>query len=235
MKEDDLDDIPAIGKVFSKEWVTDRNIKGDSIEGDHRMVLRYNKWKEGVQAYLAAISFADECLGKVLDALENSAYSDNTIVVLWSDHGYHLGEKLHWRKSTLWEEATRSLLMFRVPGMTQAGTEVNCPVSLIDIYPTLVDICGLPSNTDLEGQSLGPLLSSPSLDRDQPVITTFLPGNFSIRSKRWRYTRYSDGTEELYDHTVDSLEWKNLESDPRYISVKQEMAQQIPKDYRPSM
>ena len=233
VKEDDLDDVPAIGRALAKEWVPNRDIPGDSVEGDHRMVLRYEQWKQGVQAYLAAISFADECLGKVLNALENSSYRDNTIVVLWSDHGYHLGEKLHWRKSTLWEEATRSLLMFQVPGVTQADIVVPSPVSLVDIYPTLVDLSELPPNPDLQGQSLKPLLKNPALDWEQPVITTFRPGNYSIRSRHWRYTRYADGSEELYDHKIDSLEWKNLATDPQHISIKQELAEWLPKEYTP--
>lgn len=229
----DLADVPQAGRHLAKVKVLEPDVSADSLEGDHLRVLRYNKWKEGVQAYLAAISFVDECLGKVLDALENSKYHKNTMIVLWSDHGYHLGEKLHWRKSTLWEEATRSLLMFRAPGITEAGTLVNWPVSLVDIYPTLLEICQLPENDQLEGRSLFPLLEDAALEWDYPVVTTFGYKNQSVRSKRWRYIRYADDTEELYDHQADPLEWNNLAKDPQHKNTRLELAQFLPKEHTP--
>ena len=229
--ENDLQDVPLLGRELARVRVPDRAVPGDSVDGDYRMVLKYDKWKEGVQAYLAAISFADDCLGKVLDALENSKYKDNTIVVLWSDHGYHLGEKLHWRKSTPWEEATRSLLVFKMPGPAQTGAVIEQPVSLVDIYPTLVDLCQLPAQKELEGQSLRPLLETPTLEWERPAITTFRYKNQTIRSKNWRYIRYADGTEELYDHRVDSLEKNNLAHDANYDPVKSRLAKWLPKQH----
>ncbi len=227
--ENDLDDVPLLGRELARLKVWKPKVSKDSLPGDHMRVIQHNKWKEGVQAYLAAISFVDECLGKVLDALENSEYRDNTIVVLWSDHGYHLGEKSHWRKSTLWEEGTRSVLIFKVPGITKAGTQVDWPVSLIDIYPSLVDACKLPSNKELEGRSLFPLLKEPDMEWNYPVISTFKYKNQSIRSKRYRYIHYADGSEELYDHQVDSLEWNNLASQKEYQSIKAKLAQWLPQ------
>lgn len=233
VKEDDLDDIPFLGQQMADVMIQNEEAPGDSLEGDHLRVLRYGKWKEGIQAYLAALTLADECLGKVLDALDRSKYKDNTIVVLWSDHGWHLGEKYHWRKGTLWEESTRSLLMFKAPCVTQPGTKVNWPVGLIDVYPTLLDLAGLPAKEDLEGNSLRPLLKNPAMDWDKPVITTHRYKNQSIRSRHWRYTRYSDDTEELYHHKTDSMEWNNLASLPEYQPIKSELARWLPKKNAP--
>jgi arylsulfatase A-like enzyme len=182
-----------------------------------------------VRGYLACISFMDDCLGRVLGALERSRYSDNTIVVLWSDHGWHLGEKLHWRKFTLWEEATRNVLTIRVPGMSCNGSRHSSPVSLLDIYPTLVELCGLEKIDAHEGTSLVPALENSGLVSERPVLTTFGRGNHSLRSGRWRYTRYHDGGEELYDHGSDAREWNNLAGDSRYESVKRNLAGWLPQ------
>ncbi len=233
INENDLNDIPLPGRALAKIKVWKPKISKDSLPGDHMRVIEHNKWKEGIQAYLAAISFVDECLGKVLDALEKSEYRDNTIVVLWSDHGYHLGEKSHWRKSTLWEEGTRSVLMVKAPGVTKARSQIDWPVSLIDLYPSLVDLCQLPKNKDLEGRSLLPILKEPTLVWDYPVISTFRYKNQSIRSKRYRYIRYADGTEELYDHKVDSLEWNNLANFKEYDAIKVKLAEWLPKENIP--
>jgi arylsulfatase A-like enzyme len=217
VNENDLDDIPPAGKKFAKP------------NKDHAKVLKYNQWRKAVQAYLASISFVDECVGRVINALDKSPYRDNTIIVLWSDHGWHLGEKLHWRKFALWEEATHNVLMFSVPGITKPGQKCTTPVNLIDIYPTLVDICGLIKRPELEGVSLLPLLKDPSTPWDRPALTTYGRNNHSLRSPRWRYIRYADGSEELYDHTKDPLEWKNLASDKKYTKIKKELKQHLPR------
>ena len=135
---------------------------------DHASVVEHGQWKNAVQAYLASINFADDMLGRVLDALEESGYADDTVFVLWTDHGWHLGEKHHWRKFSLWEEATRTPLMFvapkGTPGMpegTRGGERVDRPVNLLDIYPTLLELTGLPENGALDGRSLVPLLRTP--------------------------------------------------------------------------
>ncbi len=207
VKEDDLDDVPQMARRFANPG------------GDHARVLENNAWRQAVQGYLASISFADDCVGRVIEALDNSAYRDNTIVVLWSDHGWHLGEKLHWRKFALWEEATRNVLMIAGPGITPAG-RCPAPVNLLDIYPTLIDLCGLDPKMELEGDSLRPLLDNPQADWGRPTLTTFGQNNHSVRSVRWRYTRYADGTEELYDHAADEMEWHNLAQDSQYEEVK---------------
>ncbi|MBI3680801.1 MAG: sulfatase [Acidobacteria bacterium] len=216
VKEDDLDDIPPIGRRMARP------------DGDHRKVIEHKQWRKAVQAYLAAISFADAQLGRVLDALDRSEHRDNTTVVLWSDHGWHLGQKLHWRKFALWEEATHNVLMISAPGVTRPGGRCPRPVNLLDIYPTLVELHGLPAKQGLEGTSLVPLLRNPPASWERPALTTYGRNNHSVRSERFRYIRYADGTEELYDHQDDDLEWHNLASDPRYELVKRELARWLP-------
>ena len=217
VNENDLDDIPPLGQKMARPG------------GDHKKVIDHNQWRKAVSAYLASISFADACVGRIIDALDRSAYADNTVIVLWSDHGWHLGEKLHWRKFSLWEEATHNVLMAVVPGVTNSGGRCSRPVSMIDIYPTLVDICGLKSNDRLEGRSLLPLLENPNAAWERPALTTHGRNNHSIRSERWRYIRYNDDTEELYDRDKDEMEWDNLAGNPEYDEVKREMSRWLPK------
>jgi arylsulfatase A-like enzyme len=217
VKKDDLDDIPPIGRQMAKP------------QGDHRRITKGKYWRKSLQGYLACISFMDAQLGRVLDALDASAHRDNTIVVLWSDHGWHLGEKLHWRKFALWEEATHNVLMMTVPGLTRPGTRCKRPVNLIDLYPTLIELCGLTKKPELQGLSLLPLLKNPQAKRERPALTSHGQNRHSIRSERWRYIRYSDGTEELYDHDVDDMEWTNLAEKPEYAGVKKDLARWLPK------
>lgn len=221
VKEDDLDDVPPIGRRMARP------------EGDHAKVLRHKQWHKAVQGYLASITYADGQVGRLLRALDNSRYADNTIIVLWTDHGWHLGEKLHWRKFTLWEEAGRVPLVFVVPGLTRPGSRCDRTVSLLDLYPTLADLCGLPVGEQLEGESLKPLLADPSLPWGRPVVTTHGRGNHAVRSERWRYIRYRDGTEELYDHQSDPMEWTNLADDPKHAAVKNKLAAWLPKGNAP--
>ncbi len=217
VKADDLDDVPPIGVKFAKP------------NGDHRKVIESGNWRRAVQGYLASIAFSDACVGRVTEALDQSPHRDNTIIVLWSDHGWHLGEKLHWRKFALWEEATRNVFLVVAPGVTSPNGRCLRPVSLMDVYPTLIDLCGLTPREALEGQTVMPLLRDPNAGREEPAVTTYLQNNHSVRSERWRYIRYSDGTEELYDHAADELEWTNLANDPQYTDVKAEHARWLPK------
>jgi len=206
----------------------------------HRHVLDAGQWKNAVRGYLASIAFADTMLGKLLDALENSRYADNTVVIIWSDHGWQLGEKEHWRKFALWENVLRSVLMIKVPrgapGLpmgTKKGLRCDRIVSLQDIYPTLNELCGFPPRDDIDGRSLVPLLKDPAVAWNHPAVSTYDYGEFSIRSERWRYTVYIDGSEELYDHSKDSEEWTNLAEDPQYEKIKRELRQSIPKNPAP--
>jgi arylsulfatase A-like enzyme len=153
---------------------------------------------------------------------------------LWGDHGWHLGEKQHWRKFALWEEATRTTFMIIAPGVTKPNTRSSRTVNLMDIYPTLIDLCGLPKKPELEATSLLPLLKDPQAKWDRPSLTTFGRNNHAVRSERWRYIRYADGSEELYDHDADPLEWKNLAGETKYASVKTELAKWFPKINAPN-
>jgi len=223
VNDNDLDDVPPIGRQMAKP------------DGDHKKVIQYKQWRKAVQGYLASISFTDACLGRVIDAFDKSPYAENTIVVLWSDHGWHLGEKLHWRKFSLWEEATHNVLMIIAPGITRPGGRCSRPVTMLDIYPTLIDLCRLRPKEQLEGRSLLSLLKNPQAEWDRPALTTHGRNNHSLRTERWRYIRYSDGTEELYDHEKDQLEWKNLAGDRRYTGVKKQLAKWLPKVNAPDV
>lgn len=198
IQEDDLSDIPTAGRKMAKP------------DGDHAKVTRHKQWKKAVQAYLACVNFVDDCVGHVIDGLDESPHAENTIVVLWSDHGWHLGEKEHWRKFALWDEATRVQMIWRAPGVTEAGSSSDNAVNLLDIYPTLTALAGIPANPAVEGSSLAPVLRDPSLKKEEPTLTTHGFQNHGLRDRRWRYIRYADGTGELYDHENDPGEYTNL-------------------------
>lgn len=213
IRPDDLDDIPAI----AKRHVSSKN----SYEA---MIRRHNALRAATRGYLAAVTFADAMVGRVLRALAASQYADNTIVVLWSDHGYHIGEKQKYHKSTLWDEATRVPLIVAVPGLTEPGGLSRRAVSLIDLYPTLAELAGLPQPDGLDGASLVPLLRDPDATRETPALTTRQGQHHAVRTDRWRYIRYADGSEELYDHDADPMEWKNLAGIAEFKATKQELA-----------
>lgn len=217
VNENDLDDVPPIARQMATR------------QGDHKRITGAGKWREAVQGYLASIAFADAQIGRVMRALETGPNAGDFHVVLWSDHGWHLGEKLHWRKFALWEEATHNVLMVASPGVTRPGGRCTRAVNLLDIYPTITDVLGVPKPAAVEGDSLLPFLRNPRASKSAPTLTTYGRGNHSLRDERWRYTRYKDGTEELYDHQSDPLEWKNLASDSRHAPVKQRMAAYLPK------
>lgn len=212
----DLDDVPPIGVQFAHP------------KGDHAAIIKSGRWKDAVQGYLAAISYTDMNIGRLIDALDKSAYKDNTIIVLWGDHGWHLGEKLHWRKFTLWEEGTRAPLIYIVPGLTRPQGVCERTVDFMSIYPTLCDLCGLPTPKHVEGVSIRSLLADPKAAWDRPARTTYLYQNHAVRTEQWRYIRYRDGGEELYDEVKDPLEWTNLAQKPDYASVKATLAKHLP-------
>lgn len=209
----DLDDTKDHDRVSWHEWVLANDAK-------------FQMWRRLVQGYLASITFADEQLGRVLDALDASPLAKNTVVVAWSDHGMHLGEKKNWEKFTLWEKSTRVPLIVAGPGVAKPGSRVSQPASLIDVYPTLCELAGLPIPAQCEGTSLLPQLRDPATPREVPAITTQTQGKQSghtVRDERWRYIRYYDGFEELYDHSVDPGELKNLAADPAYAAEKKRL------------
>jgi len=221
IKENDLDDLPQAGRNMALDIGTIR-------EGDHEAILSSNNWHNAVAAYMASITFADACVGKILDALEKSKYADNTIIVLWGDHGWNLGEKQHWRKFALWEDTTRVPLIISIPGTAAKGAHCERVVSLLDLYPTLVKLCGLTEKKELEGRNLIPLLKNPDAAWPYGVVMTQGRNTHAIRTERWRYIRYSDESEELYDHAKDSHEWTNLAEQPQYIKIKAELGQWLP-------
>ena len=218
---DDLDDVPLIGQQFQE---------GTSMAPMelHQWVVDEGRWKEGVQAYLASITFADAMVGRLLDALKRTERVEDTIIVLWSDHGWHLGEKHRWRKQTLWEETTRVPLIIVAPGVTTPGTRSARAVSLVDIYPTLAELTGIAAPENLDGVSLKPLLEDPDMAWDRSALSTNEFGNHAVRSERYRYIRYYNGNEELYDHERDPGEWANLATNPAYDEIKVELAKWMP-------
>ena len=216
-KEDDLDDVPKKGQ---------NNIGSQFPSTD--WAVKNNKWRDIIHAYLACTSFVDHQLGKVLDALDKSQYKDNTIIVLWSDHGYHLGEKGAFQKMTLWERSTNVPLIFAGPGI-QKDKSCARTASLLDLYPTLVELCGLEKNSKNEGRSLAPLLTNPDLQWNYPVITSYAGNNFAVQTERYRYISYEDGSEELYDHQKDPNEWSNLAKSPETNELRQKLKTHLPK------
>ena len=218
LKADDLDDVPPIGKKFAQ-----------AHHADFQLVRDADQYQRALQAYLASIHFADALVGRLLDGLDKSPHARNTIVVLWSDHGWHHGQKGAWHKSTLWERATRVPCVIWAPGLAGNGTVCNQPVSLVDLYPTLVDLCGLKPPGTLDGTSLRPVLEEPGQTWERPALVTCGRGNHAIRSTRWRYIRYHDGTDELYDHDADPNEWTNLAGVEEHAPIKAELARWLPQ------
>lgn len=215
-REGDLADVPPAGVKMAKP------------DGDHANVLASGRWKEAVQAYLAAISYLDGQIGRVLDAYDKSPEKQNTIIVFWGDHGWHLGEKEHWRKFALWEEAARAPFIWVVPGVTKPGGFCKHPVDFMSVYPTLCDLASLPKPARVEGDNIKPLLTNPAAAWTGVGVTTFGQNNHAVRTDRWRYIRYADGGEELYDHHNDEYEWINLASQPEHAALKAELARHLP-------
>jgi len=221
---DDLDDVPSAGRELTAG-------KSKFVDA----VLREGLHRQAVQAYLATTAYADAQVGRVLDALDRSPHRENTIVVFLSDHGFHLGEKHHWQKATLWEEATHCLLMMRAPGLTSAGVVSERFVSLQDIYPALTELCGLDAPSYLDGRSLVPLLRDPKANWPSTAITCLTDkskaarGYVTIRNELGRYIRYGNGLEEFYDTSKDPREWTNQIQSPKHESVVSRLKQSLPK------
>jgi len=214
-RPDDLDDVPAAARTLEGRAAAKAATPDEA--------------RRAVQAYLACIAFVDDQVGRVLDALDRSPAAKNTIVVLWGDNGFHLGQKERWGKETLWEESTHVPLIVLAPGVAP-GSRCARPVSLQDLHPTLLELCGLPPVAGVDGTSLTPLLADPEVPWERPALTTSGFGNHSVRSERWRYTRYADGGEELYDLEADPHEWTNRAADPACAATKAELARWIPTE-----
>lgn len=212
----DLSDVPGVGAdTIKRSW--------------HRWLVEQDKWDDATQAYLASVSFADAMVGRLIAALERGPMANNTIVILWSDHGYHLGHKEHWEKRVLWEQATHVPLIIVDQRMTGSeGRRCHEAVSLLDIFPTLLDLCGSKAPAHCEGVSLVPLLKNPDIESGRAVVTTYQFQNHSVRDRHWRYIRYVSGDEELYDHRVDSHERNNLAANTDFAREKRRLAKFLP-------
>jgi arylsulfatase A-like enzyme len=221
-RDGDLDDLPESAKqsVFNSNEI-------------HDWIVETDRWEEGVQGYLASIAYADAMVGRLIDALDASGRADRTIIVLWGDHGFHLGEKERWRKFTLWKESLHVPFIIVAPGVTTAGTTSAAPVSLLDIYPTLAALAGLERPAYLEGNSLVPLLKVSAMAWDYPTLSTHGYENHAVVSTTFKYIRYADGADELYDVRSDPYEWVNLAGDPRFDGERQRLAAYLPTDPAP--
>jgi arylsulfatase A-like enzyme len=215
LPSNDMDDIPAIAK-----------------SNQFTVLLEFMKemgeYKNAIHAYLAATSFADECVGHFLKALDNSEYGNNTIVIFLSDHGWQLGHKNRWEKATLWRQSTQSPMIIRLPeGMIKPGVTYNY-VSFLDIFPTLTDLLGYEKPSFLEGHSLLPILKNPDFEWEYPAVVTNQKDNHSVLFENWNYIRYRDGSEELYNHSTDPGEYTNLAAQEKYKDLIDKMAAWIP-------
>jgi len=216
----DLDDLPSAVR------------KAKTARGAiHRRLERLDAVKDAIHGYLACISYADAMLGCLLDAIESGPNADNTIVVVWSDHGYHHGEKLDWGKHTLWERTSNVPFMWSGPGIKR-GASIEATVSLIDMFPTLIELCGVPDGLSRDGVSLKPILRNPTSAEDRNVLLPGMkPGEYAMMNQGWRYIRYADGSEELYDIRQDPNEWKNLADNAEFASVKKRLARAAPTSF----
>jgi arylsulfatase A-like enzyme len=219
----DLDDVPKPGR-----WLATHS-------RDHAEVVASDMWRKSLQGYYASMTYIDEQIGRVLDALESGPHRDDTIVVFLSDNGMHLGEKDHWLKYALWEQSCRVFLSISVPGLPRQVSET--PVSLIDLYPALTALCGVPrpSTHALDGVDLTDVLAGRVRERGKPVLSTYGRGNHAIRDDRYRYIRYRNGDEELYDHATDPHEFTNLAADARLRDVKARLRAFVPTQDAPDV
>ena len=222
-RADDLEDVPAPGR------------RQATHQGTHAAVINAGLWREYLRSYYAATSYIDEQIGRVLDALDASPHARNTIVILASDNGYNGGEKNMWAKYALWDQTCRVVFGISGPGVVRQFS--STPVSLIDIYPTLLALCGLPApaSHSLDGIDLTPVLNAGRRDRGKPVLSTFGLGNHSITDGRHRYIRYRNGDEELYDLENDRYEWTNLARDPKLRATKAALARWLPTTDAPEI
>jgi choline-sulfatase len=218
VKDGDRDDVPFFAWYLHWKVATPRL----------SWLRESDQWRAMTRSYLASTAFMDSQVGRLLDAVQADGDPADTVVVLWSDNGWHMGEKDITGKCTLWEPSTRVPLIFAGPGVA-VGADCGRAVELLDVYPTLVELCGLPPKEGLEGHSLMPQLKDANAARRWPAITSHNQGNHAVRSDRWRFIRYADGSQELYDMRADPGEWNNLAADPKHAGTILELARWLPK------
>ena len=221
-RADDLDDLPpALQKQMNNR------------AGQHEELKQLGALQDALHGYLASISFADAMLGRVMAALESSPHRDNTIVIFWSDQGFHHGEKMHWGKHTLWQRTTRVPFIWAGPGIP-AGGSIDATVSLIDMYPTLAELCALPTDRTFDGVSLAATLEDPPRATDRNVVIPHADrGSYAVVNRNWRYIHYHDGTEELYNVVEDPNEWFNLAGRDEFAPIIRELKQSAPDHFAP--
>jgi arylsulfatase A-like enzyme len=224
--ENDLGDVPRAGREYAL---------APNTSGLHKSVAQYGEWENAVSSYLASISFVDDLVGNIIAGLNDSAYADNTLIVMWSDHGWHLGEKEHWGKATGWFRSTRIPLVVVPPkNGLPAGFEPDRVssrlVNLLDLAPTIADATDVPLLQQWEGQSLLPLVNDPGAEWQEQTHTTFGLGNHTISTARWQYIHYFDGSAELYDLENDPNEFTNLAGDPEFAAVIEQLRQYVPAE-----
>lgn len=220
-KEDDLDDLPpAI-----------RKSKIARGKQHHEKLVAMDSVKDAIHGYLACVSYADAMLGRLMEAIEKGPNKDNTIIVLWSDHGYHHGEKRDWGKHTLWQRTSRVPFIWAGPGV-EKNARIDATVSLLDMYPTFIDLCNLPAVDGLEGKSLAKALGDTRKAKDRNVLLPGMsPNEYAIINQNWRYIHYKDDTEELYNLQNDVNEWYNLAEGDKYDAIKKSMRASAPKQF----
>lgn len=219
-KKNDLDDIPEFAQKLLDPFGRFEVAGADNVE----------TWKRFLHGYYAATSFADWNVGRIMKAIEDSPHADNTIFIFFTDNGFHVGAKNHWEKNTLWEASALSPMSIKMPnGFTST---IDSPVGLIDLFPTLVDLCNLNEpGQELDGQSLRPFLENEDYEWDRPGITYFGENMLSIRTKNYRFIQYPDGAVEFYDHTKDPNEFDNLANDQAYEGLIKEHEEMIPEHF----
>lgn len=220
--EDDRGDTPRFSWYL--HW--------DLPEPRLKWLRESGQWRNLVRSYLACTSFVDAQVGRILQALEQAGLAENTIVVVWGDNGFHLGEKAITGKNSLWDDGTRVPLIFAGPGVA-SGQRCLRPAELVDIFPTLIELAGLPGREDLDGLSLLQQLQNADAARTRPALTTHNRGNHTLRTEQWRYIRYADGSEELYELSRDPNEWVNLAGHAEFAGVVEDLRRWLPHSDAP--
>ena len=221
-KDNDLNDLPlgASNLRKSTKWFWN---------GMEKLEARIpGSYKDFINSYAACCVFADQQVGRLLDAIEENLPSNDTVIVLWSDHGFHLGEKNHIEKFMLWEKTTHVPFVFVAPGITKPGSQCSLPIDLTVLYPTLLDVCSMSVDEPCDNKSIIKLLSGDDTGWNQPAIMTYKKGNHALRNKRWRYIRYADGSEELYDHSSDINEWNNVADNNENAKIIKSLRKWLP-------
>ena len=226
VRADDLNDLPPYGKALARSNAHKDLFKPRTLHEQILLLGGEKEWKYMVQSYLACINYVDVQIGRFLDEIKDNPRKRDTVIVLTSDHGWNLGEKTHWCKAAIWRNTTRVPFIVVSPGVAKAGLRNNQPISHVDIYPSLCDFAGIPKPGHLEGRSILPLLKDPSATRDFAFLS-YGPENTAAQSERYRYLRYEDGSEELYDHQKDPHEWTNLIGNEKYQAMSRKMRTRV--------